>query len=90
MTLDGIPETEREATVLALDGAGRSEPLDGCVSLAEAAERIGVPVNVLVRWCGDGTCPEGEGFRGRALLPGSLRFERDWLDDFLERREVNL
>lgn len=94
VTPEGRPETEREATVLSLDGLTAQQAfdhhLDGCMGIAEAAEAMGVPVLQLVRWCGDGTVPEGM-FRGRALRPGTLRFERGWVEAWVaERGEARL
>ncbi len=67
-----------------------AEPIDGCLSLVEAAELMGVPLLVLQRWCADGTVPEGDGFRGRPERPGALRIERAWVKDFMEQGEVTL
>lgn len=101
MTPHGVPETERELTVLTLDPrAGRAfvADVDGRLGIVEASEFLGVPVNQLARWAEDGTAvahrEDGSSdlaFTGRPGRPASLRFDRDWLEAMAERsNEVKL
>ena len=91
MTPEGHPETEREATLLGLHGPAPRQSFDdgNTLSLVDAADRMGVPVNQVVRWCEDGTVPEGY-FLGKARRPKSLRLSTEWVDLWLAHGEVTL